>query len=100
MSQRKAKRMVFRTHLHYKYTVLSMHFDGEIKWRKRNYLGFRKGMLSGLKKKYDNRWIMIHGGKVIESASTFNEIMNVARKYDPNSILVEYVQSKPIAMFF
>lgn len=61
-------------------------------WLKENY--------ESLKRKYDNRWIMIKNEKVIKSASTFDEIMNTIRKHDPNKILVEYIQSKPVAIFF
>lgn len=61
-------------------------------WFSRNY--------ESLKKKYDNCWIMIHNKKVVESASSFDEIMNATKKYDRNTVMVEYIQSKPIAMFF
>ena len=63
-------------------------------WFSQNY--------ENLKRKYDNRWIIIHNKKIAESASTFNDIMELMRdhKYDPNSILVEYMQRKTIAMFF
>jgi len=61
-------------------------------WFSKNY--------ESLKKKYDNQWIVIHNKKVVESTSTFNEIMNVAKRYDPNSIIVEYMQRKTVAMFF
>jgi len=55
-----------------------------------------------LKKKYNNRWILIHNKEVVESARTFDDIMKIlrAQKYDPNTIIVEYLQSKQIAMFF
>ncbi len=63
-----------------------------IKWFKENY--------EDLKRKYDNRWIMIKNKKVAKSASTFNEIMKTAKKHDPSTIIVEYMQSKQVAMFF
>ena len=63
-----------------------------IKWFKENY--------EDLKRKYDNRWILIHNKKVAESTSTFNEIMKAAKKHDPNTIIVEYMESKQVAMFF
>lgn len=53
-----------------------------------------------LKKTYDKRWIVIQNRKVVKSASTFDEIMEVIKKYDPNKIKVEYVQSEEVAMFF
>lgn len=53
-----------------------------------------------LKEKYDKLWIIIQDGKVVKSASTFDEIVKNIKKYDPNKILVEYIQSEPVAMFF
>jgi len=63
-------------------------------WFSKNY--------ESLKEKYDNRWIMIHNKKVVKSTSTFDDIMKVlhAQKYDPSTVIVEYLQSKQIAMFF
>jgi len=63
-----------------------------VEWLKENY--------ESLKRKYDNRWIVIQNNKVVESASTFDEIMKAIRKHDPNKILVEYIQLEPVAMFF
>jgi len=63
-----------------------------VKWFKENY--------KRLTRKYDNRWILIRNKRVAENASTFDEIMNIAKKYDPNDVIVEYLQSKQIAMFF
>ena len=53
-----------------------------------------------LKKRYDKCWIVIQDRKVVKSASTFDEIMRTVRKHDPNKILVEYIQSEEVAMFF
>ena len=61
-------------------------------WLKENY--------DRLKKEYDKRWVVIQDSKVVKSASTFDEIMGTVRKHDPNRILVEYIQSEPVAMFF
>lgn len=63
-----------------------------IEWFKKNY--------NRLKRDYDKRWVMIQDRKVVTSASTFDEIMKIVRKHDSNKILVEYMQSEPIAMFF
>ena len=65
---------------------------GNAEWLKENY--------DALKRRYTNRWIMIQNKKVVETASTFDEIMKAIKKYDPNSIMVEYVESDQIAMFF
>jgi len=61
-------------------------------WLKENY--------GSLKRKYDKLWIVIRDRKVVKSASTFDEIMRTVKKHDPNKILVEYITSEPIAMFF
>jgi hypothetical protein len=63
-----------------------------LRWLKENY--------NSLKRQYDSKWVIIHNKKVIQSSSTFNDIMNAAKQYDPNSVIVEYIESKPIAMFF
>ncbi len=63
-----------------------------IEWFKENY--------ENLKKKYDERWIVIENKTVVKSASTFDEILAVVRNRDPNKVIVEYMQSNPIAMFF
>jgi len=63
-----------------------------LEWFKENY--------EDLKKKYDERWIVIDNKTVVKSASTFDEILALVRKHDPNKVIVEYIQSKQIAMFF
>jgi hypothetical protein len=61
-------------------------------WLKENY--------EHLKKKYDEQWIVIENKTVIKSASTFDEVLSLVRKRDPNRVIVEYMQSTPVAMFF
>jgi hypothetical protein len=63
-----------------------------LEWFKSNY--------DYLTKNYDKRWVIIAGKAVVGSSSSFDEIMNIARKYDPSSIIVEFIESEPIAMFF
>ena len=63
-----------------------------VEWLKENY--------DSLKREYDKCWIVIQDKKVIKCASSFDEIMRTVRKHDPNRILVEYIQSEPVAMFF
>jgi hypothetical protein len=65
---------------------------GNMEWLKRNY--------SHLKKEYDNKWVIIHDQKVVGSGDTFDEILHDARKYEPSSVVVKYIHSKDIAMFF
>jgi hypothetical protein len=61
-------------------------------WLKKNY--------EILKKEYDSCWIIIQNRKVVKTASTFDEIMQATKEYNKNEILVEFIQSEPIAMFF
>lgn len=63
-----------------------------VEWMKENY--------ESLKREYDNRWIVIQDKKVVCSSSIFHEIMKAVQKYDTKTAVVEYIQSKPIAMFF
>ena len=65
---------------------------GNAEWLKENF--------DAIKKEYDNRWVIIEDKKIIKSASTFDEVMETVRKHDPNKVLVEFIESKPIAMFF
>jgi len=65
---------------------------GNAEWYKENY--------DDLKRRYTNRWIMIQNKKVVETASTFDEILKAIKKYDPNKVMVEYIESEQIAMFF
>mgnify|MGYP005849694017 CR=1 FL=1 len=61
-------------------------------WLKENY--------ETLKKEYDSCWIVIQNRKVVKSANTFDEIMQIIKEYNKNEILIEFMQSEPIAMFF
>ena len=63
-----------------------------VEWFKENY--------EDLKKKYDKHWIVIENKKVVKSASTFDEVLAIVRKRDPNKVIVEFMQSDQIAMFF
>lgn len=63
-----------------------------LEWFKENY--------EDLRKKYDSKWIIIQNKQVVGSGSTFSDIINAVKKYDPNSVIVEYIQSEQIAMFF
>jgi len=63
-----------------------------IQWLQENY--------EHLRKEYDKKWIIVHNKKVVESQETFKDILQVARRYDPNSILVEFLQTQEVAAFF
>ena len=65
---------------------------GNAEWLKENY--------ASLKREYDNRWVIIQDRKIVKSASTFDEIMKAVKGHNLNRILVEYIQSEPVALFF
>ncbi|MCJ7632490.1 DUF5678 domain-containing protein, partial [Candidatus Bathyarchaeota archaeon] len=58
------------------------------------------GNYDELKKKFSEHWVILQDKNVVESATKYDEIMKIAKKYDSNKIMIEYIQSKPIAMFF
>ena len=62
------------------------------KWLKKNY--------PRLMREYDKRWIVVRNREVVHSASTFKQVMRNVKKHNPNEILVEFIESEPIAMFF
>lgn len=43
---------------------------------------------------------MIENKAVIKSATTFDEILAIVKKRDPSKVIVEYIQSDQVAMFF
>lgn len=63
-----------------------------IEWFRENY--------DVLRKRYDERWIVVEDKRVVKSASTFDEVLPLVRKRDPNKVIVEYMQTNPVAMFF
>lgn len=65
---------------------------GNLEWLKSNY--------SRLKREYDNKWVLIHKGKVVGCGDTFDEMLPETRKYEPSSVLLEYIHSKEVATFF
>ena len=65
---------------------------GNLEWLKKNY--------GRLKRQYDNKWVLIHDRRVIGSGDTFEEMLPQARQYEPSSVMLEYIHSKEVAMFF
>ncbi len=53
-----------------------------------------------LKKEYDNQWIVVQGQKVVAKGSTYDQIKKLLKKEDVKSALVEFMDSKQMAMFF
>ena len=63
-----------------------------LEWFKRNY--------GNLKREYNHKWILIHDRRVVGSGDTFEEMLPEARKYDPSSVMLEYIYSEEVALFF
>jgi len=66
----------------------------------RENLAWFKDNYEGLLKEFDKCWVVIAGKKVVASSGSFDEAVNAARKYDASGVIVEFIESEPIAMFF
>lgn len=66
----------------------------------RENMEWLKEKYDDLKRKYDNRWIIVKDRQVVESRRTFDEILEAIKKYDRNTVIVEYIQREKVAMFF
>lgn len=54
-----------------------------------------------LAKKYDRKWIAVCDGGVVEAADTVEKLTKAVRRHEHSEcIVVEYVTTEPIAMFF
>lgn len=65
---------------------------GNMEWFREHY--------GDLKRKYNKKWIVVCNKGVVETEDSFEEILARARQYDPNRIMVEFIESDEIAMFF
>lgn len=63
-----------------------------LEWFRENY--------EDLKRKYDNQWIIIQKKKVVGKSSTYDKIVEILKKEDQKNAIVEFIDSKQIAMFF
>ena len=63
-----------------------------LEWFRENY--------EDLKRKYDNQWIVIQKKKVVGKSSTYDKIVEILKKEDQKNAIVEFIDSKQIAMFF
>jgi hypothetical protein len=88
-------------------SISSYPLDGEIKMQNSELFKISRGNLEWLKenyetlkKEYDGLWVVIKDKEIVTSASTFDEIIKTIRKHDPNRVIVEYIQSESVAMFF
>jgi hypothetical protein len=54
-----------------------------------------------LKQEFDGKWIAVSGGSVVESSKDLQNLKEALSKHkNPESIVVEYMSTEAIAMFF
>ncbi len=63
-----------------------------LEWFNKNY--------DCLKKEYANQWIVVQRKEVVAKGSTYDQIKKLLKKEDSQSALIEFMNSKQIAMFF
>jgi len=63
-----------------------------LEWFKENY--------ENLKRKYDNQWVIVQKREVVGHSSTYDDIIELLKKRDRKNAMVEFIDSKQIAMFF
>jgi peptidyl-tRNA hydrolase len=63
-----------------------------LEWFKENYKNIRRD--------YINQWIVIQNKKIIAKGSTYENITNMLKKADKKAAIVEFIDSKQLAMFF
>lgn len=63
-----------------------------LEWFKANYKSLRKD--------FDNQWVVIQNKRVVAKGSTFEEITEILKQPDRKTALVEFIDSKQLAMFF
>jgi hypothetical protein len=73
---------------------------GEILKQSRENLEWFNENYESLKKEYDNQWIVIQQKKVVAKGSTYTQIKKILGKSDMKNALIEFMDSKQIAMFF
>jgi hypothetical protein len=63
-----------------------------LEWFTKNY--------GNLKRKYANQWVVIQRKEVVASSSTYDQIVVALKKEDRKSAIIEFIDSKQLAMFF
>ncbi len=63
-----------------------------LEWFKQNYKGLRKDC--------NNQWVVIENRKIVAKGSTYEKIADILKKMDKKSAIVEFIDSKQLAMFF
>jgi hypothetical protein len=61
-------------------------------WFNKNY--------SSLRRKYNNQWVAIQKKEVIANGSTYDQVVQVLKECDKKSAVIEFMDSKRLAMFF
>jgi hypothetical protein len=65
-----------------------------LEWLKENYRNLRKN--------FDNQWVVIQNKQIVAKGSTYKNIVNSLEKLklDKRTAIVEFIDSKQLAMFF
>ena len=63
-----------------------------LEWFKENYKNIRKDC--------NNQWVVIQNKKIVAKGSTYENIASMLKKADKKTAIVEYIDSKQLAMFF
>jgi hypothetical protein len=63
-----------------------------LEWFTKNY--------DNLKRKYDNQWVAIQKKEVVATSSTYDQIVKALDKENRKNAIVEFIDSKQLAMFF
>lgn len=71
---------------------LVRHSQENLEWFKDNYKVLRKDC--------NNQWIAIQNKKVIAKGARYEEILSALKEKDRKSAIVEFIDSKQLAMFF
>jgi hypothetical protein len=66
----------------------------------RENLAWFKDNYKSLRKDYDNQWIVIQKKQVVANGSSYDRVIEGLKKKDKKSAIVEFVDSRQIAMFF
>ena len=66
---------------------------GNMEWLAENY--------DKLKEEFDGKWIAVSDARVVESAESLHKLKEaIAKHQNRDSIVVEFITTEPIAMFF
>jgi H2-forming N5,N10-methylenetetrahydromethanopterin dehydrogenase-like enzyme len=61
-------------------------------WFRENY--------KNIKKECNNQWVIIQNRQIVAKGSTYDEIANLLNEKSKKSAIVEFIDSKQLAMFF